>query len=44
MAEEALSIIQKNLRDECTAEEAYHAVGFCTVLAGAPMVDDEVTA
>ena len=42
MAEEALKIIQKHLWDECTMEEANHALGLCTALARAPVIDAEV--
>ena len=44
LAEEALRIIQLSLRDACPVGETYHAIGFCTALAGAPLVDDEVLA
>ena len=44
MAEEALKVIQRHLWDECTMEEANHAIGLCTALPGAPVIDDEVKA
>ena len=36
MAEEALRVIQRHVLDECTMDEAHHAIGLCTALAGAP--------
>lgn len=42
MAEEALKAIQSFLLDEGTMYDAQHAIGLCTVLAGAPVIDAEV--